>query len=371
MKVEFRLKQLLIQTGQDHHGIIQQISDEAHVHRHTVKRLYRNQLSRPSLEVVGKVAAWLEEHGVPARDLPQLLLGRSPADLWRAVVAPGHVGIYLGEYEQVDLPVGPGRWISLHDAEVAADLVKELTTSGRIVGDRPEVRLIYVPFRFSATAKELLQKPCPDDITRARELYDRMMSRGTHETAILVGSMRVNYMVEFLVSELFGCKPFETPKTPKVPFWLTYKPGARGIPSCFGSPKNPQALGPVATPGIYYLEDEDTGRWAFCEWRQKQIDAGIVLTVRDAGTNSLVVAAFGFSGYGTEAISKELIERGSEYWGHEVVVDGRGVGVYICRCRLRISEHSSERSHRSVEVEHADVVPLSEKVLKKRLRARS
>ncbi|HUT36376.1 MAG TPA: hypothetical protein VNE39_23010 [Planctomycetota bacterium] len=365
MEIEFRLKQLLVQHGLDSHGIIQRIAAQAHLHRHTVRKMYWNKLQRPSLATIGAVAKWLEDNGVPAKDLPQVLLGRRPAELWKAVTAPGHVAIYVGEYEQVDQPVGPGRWISTHDAEVAAQLVRELSATGHTVGERPEVRLIYVPFRFSASARDLLQKPLATDIARIQVLYEQMMSPAARETAILVGSMRVNYLVEFVVADLFGCKPFETPRTPRVPFWLTYRPTKWAVASCFGGPKNPPALGADTAPGIYYLEDEKAGRWAFCGWSEAETDAGIVVTVRDPGTNALVVAVFGFSGYGTEAMGKVLTEHAGSLWSHEVAAGRRRVGVYFCR--LRLTEATSERGDRTVVVQQADVVPLNDKVLKSRL----
>ena len=88
--------------------------------------------------------------------------------------------------------------------------------------------------------------------------------------------------------------------------------------------------------------------------------------MRDPGNNALVLAVFGFSGYGTEALGQWLIEHGDDFWDHEVAGTKFRVGVYICR--LRVSETTTARGDREVEVKKAEVVPMDAKVLKRRLR---
>ncbi|MBM4041913.1 MAG: helix-turn-helix transcriptional regulator [Planctomycetes bacterium] len=370
MEIEFRLKQLLMQLGLDHHGIQQKIAEDSGLHRHTVRKMYYNQLNRPSLDTIAKVAKWLEDHDpagkLAGEGLPQALIGRRPANTLRAIAAPGHVALYMGDFEAEEQPVGTGRWISLHDAEAAGLLVRELTTSTHMIGEHPQVRLVYVPFRFPAETQGPLEKPHSEHLNRARALYDQMMASRAHETAILIGSMRVNYLVELLAAELFkGCKPFETPKKPKVPFWLTYRARTRAISSCFGSTRTPPDLGHPTAPGIYYLEDEQANRWAYCDWTHKEHDAGVVLTARDPGNNALVLAVFGFSGYGTEALGQWLIDHGDDLWEHEVATSK--LRVSVCICRLLVSETITARGDRRVEVKEASLIPIRKEILESRL----
>ena len=104
MEIEIRLKQVLKEHKLDKHGVTKKIASDCGVHRHTIGKLYRNQLSHPSLEVLGKVCKWLMAHDVPGDELPQALFGARPSELWQAITAPGSVTIYLGEYQQVAEP---------------------------------------------------------------------------------------------------------------------------------------------------------------------------------------------------------------------------------------------------------------------------
>jgi hypothetical protein len=138
-----------------------------------------------------------------------------------------------------------------------------------------------------------------------------MHSRRQQENNILLGSQRVNYVVECLVAELFGCDPFEpVGKKPKVPFYLLYRNFDQPVPSCFGGPEKPGWLKGETPFGTYYLDE--TGKWNLIEWKQQEQDAGIVIIVRDG--KSVDMAAFGFSGRATKALGAKLIKKSPAFW---------------------------------------------------------
>src|SRR5262245_27388901 len=104
MQVEIRLKQILNEYVPERRVSAQQIADDLRVHRHTIGKLYRNQMTNPSLKVLGQLCNWLQENGVPGDILPQALFGTRPAKLWQAVAEPGIVRFYLGMYQQTESP---------------------------------------------------------------------------------------------------------------------------------------------------------------------------------------------------------------------------------------------------------------------------
>ncbi len=83
MQIQIRLQELLEHYDLDDHGVIQRIADYLKLHRHTIRKLYNNQHSNPSLEVLGKVCDWLVHNDVPVETLPQALFGTGASGLAR------------------------------------------------------------------------------------------------------------------------------------------------------------------------------------------------------------------------------------------------------------------------------------------------
>ena len=361
MEIEIRLRHLLEELQRDRRGVLNQIAAETGLHRHTIRKLYHNQLARPSLDTLGKLCRWLENAGVHGDRLPQALFGSRPSELWKAVVAPKRVAIYQGAYHQIEPTTVPGQWLSLHDADVAAKLVREL--SSPVHGERPEVRLEYVPFRLRAGRSQISRTEFEEDTARARRIFGDMRSRLDRETAILICSQRVNYLVENLVADLFGCQPFATPSRPCVPFFFVYRGYDRFVPSVFGGLRHLPGQRKTVPPGTYYL-DKDR-KWCPIVWKRKEMDAGVVITVRDVGTDRLTLALFGFSGYSTDALGTLLIEGADRFWPPAASTNGHLVGVYICQ--LRFSESRTPAGEEQVAIEQSTVIPLHRQVLREYL----
>jgi len=313
MQLEIRLKNILREYGLDRHGVTGRIARDLDVHRHTIGKLYRNQLANPSLKVLGMLCAWLESHGVPAEILPQALLGSRASGLWEAVARPGTVRIYLGEYQQIEPTAPEMLWVSRRDSTVAGEIVQVLSTPTVVGEGRPKVLIEHVPFRFATLGSHVRKAQFEQDLARSREMFTEMRSRRESGASILVGSQRVNYMVEHLVGDLFGCEPFR-PLTDqiRVPFYLVYRRMDRPVPSCFGGQRNPPRRKSTRQPGIYYLTAD--AEWTHCPWISKQEDAGIVITVYDPGTKAVEMAVFGFSGRGTEALGRQLLRDADPFW---------------------------------------------------------
>jgi hypothetical protein len=317
MKVELRLKQVLQEHDLYRHGIEKQMAEGCKVHRHTIGKLLHNRAKNPSLKVLGKVCKWLVDHGVPAEKLPQALFGFRTPELWTAFGNAKKVAIYQGAYahnageqneiQSQSLPQS----ISRHDAVVVGKIMSRLSSKEHMGETRPGVEPSYVPFHFSLEPSDVSGPGFEEDKKLARVIFEEMKRKEGQESAILVGSQRVNYLVECLVADLFGCRPFEpVEKEPKVPFYLCYRDSDRPVPSCFGGRSGPPGLEGAPRPGTYYINED--GKWELIEWKQNEQDAGVVIVSRQA--DSVVLAAFGFSGLATCALGTELIDHGEQVW---------------------------------------------------------
>jgi transcriptional regulator with XRE-family HTH domain len=376
MKLEWRLKQLLEQQNLYKHGVESSIAKDCGLHRHTIGKFLRNQIQCPKLEVLEKICGWLIEKGVPADTLPGALFGVRPSGLWRAMVHSKKILIFVGEYHlkrtSITTPqASPPVSISRHDSVVSSKIIHFLSTDAELHDTRPSVKMLYVPFYFSPGVYDVRGEGLTEDKDRASRIFNNMRKdKGTGRSIILIGSQRVNYLVEYMVADLFNCEPFiPADKEPKVPVYLCYRKFDRLVPSCFGGEGNPPGSTGETGHGTYYLDENFN--WQFLEWKRKITDAGIVIITREA--ESVEVAAFGFSGRSTNAIGNALLQKSEYFWpengtgaNHTVVAGGKEVGIYICQVTFSAQNTKSEDwAYENYENDVVKVIPLHRKVLEK------
>jgi hypothetical protein len=378
MILEFRIKDVLAENGLLGHGIEQRIAKETKLHRHTVGKLFRNQMKNPSLEVMGKICQWLIDNNVPAEKLPGALFGCRAPDLWQAVGNSKSVRIYMGMYHHtVGSKSKEGRWgkpesLARGDASVQARFITQLSSEGEMGNLRPPVNTRYIPFKFSTETKDVEGPWFNKDKKRAKEIYGEMLKRAHYESAILLGSQRVNYVLECLVAGLFRCDPFERPKgKPKIPFYLCYRGFDRQVPSCFGGIEKPPGHPEEPISGIYYLEKEGKKeKWNLIDCNHdKNQDAGIAIVIRAGDT--VKIALFGVSGRATAAVGKGLVEHAEEFWpapGEALESKGREIGIYVCRVGFPDAKDESAHEIEDWEKDKLEVIPLGDQVLKRCLR---
>ncbi len=379
MKLEWRLKQLLEKHHLYRHGVETQIAKDCGLHRHTIGKFLRNQVQNPRIEVLEKICSWLIEKGVPADNLPGALFGVRSSELWRAIGQSEKIFIFLGEYhlrgKMTTVPqASPPVSISRHDSVVSSKIIHFLFSETGLRDIRPVVKVLYVPFSYTPGQYDEDVGGLQEDKERARRIFKRMRENSRNETStILIGSQRVNYLVEYMVADLFNCKPFATPtKEPEVPFYLCYRKFDRLIPSCFGGPGNPPGKIGDTLHGTYYLDENF--EWQFFEWQRKKNDAGIVIVVREA--DNVEMAAFGFSGRATNAIGNALLQKSEQFWPetdskdcNTIVLGKREVGVYICQVAFsEEGKNVQDWAYESFENDVVNVISLSHKVLSKFLR---
>lgn len=382
MKLEWRLKQVLEQYNLYKYGLETQIANDCGLHRHTIGKFLRNQSQNPKLEVLEKICEWLIERGVPADILPGDLFGVKPSGLWRAFCRSKNILIFLGEYrlkgKTITTPqASPPVSISRHDSVVSSKIIHFLSSDNDLRDRRPAVKMLYVPFYFSSGISDFSEEGLNEDKERASRIFKNMRKgKAQNCSTILIGSQRVNYLVEYMVADLFNCEPFvPSDETTNVPIYLCYRKFDRQVPSCFGGQGNPPGKCGEINHGTYYLDENF--EWQFLEWQRKVKDAGIVIVIREA--DNVEIAAFGFSGRATNAIGNALLQKPEHFWpddksadGTTVSIGGKEIGVYICQVTFSAEKsHSHDRAYENYENDAVKIFSLSCNVLEKYLGKRS
>ncbi len=376
MKLEWRIKQIMDQNNIKRYGLETEIADACGLHRHTVGKLLRNQAQSSKLEVLEKICEWLIEQGVPADILPGALLGVRPSGLWQAIGQSKKILIYLGEYhiKSTDTsipPVSPPVSISRHDLVVATEIVDFLSSEKELLDTKPAVKTLYVPFSFTPGVLEAVEDGFKRDKKRAGRIFHNMRKQKQNDRSIImIGSPRVNYLVEYLVADLFNCEPFvSSNKEFKVPFYTTYRDFDRPVPSCFGGQAKPPGVSKINGHGTFYLDENF--KWQFLQWQRKESDAGIVIIIREAET--VEMAVFGFSGRATKAIGDVLRRNPEKFWpgpdsnsNNTFKAGNKEIGVYICQVKFSKDKiKRNDLAYEDFENDEVEIKSMNRKVLEK------
>lgn len=365
MHMEMRLKKILADSRLDERGVIQKIAEETGLHRHTVRKIYHNKLRSPSLDTLEKICDWLIANGVPRSLLPHGLFGMRPSDLWQAIAAPGEVVLFIGKHTETRESNALFEWIAQRDAGVMARIVQLLSEPGQIE-QRPKVRIEYVPFRFERRRRGGSNTVFEEDAAKAAAMYEALKTNASRRSAILIGSQRVNYLVECLIADLFGCKPFVPvqEQDADVPIYHIYRDAEHSVPSCFGGEKTLPGCTEQVEPGTYYRDAN--GEWQGLPWKRAERDAGIVITVRNPGSDTMRVAVFGLSGWGTAEVGRQLCINPDFFW--QAKMDGGCPRVNVFVCSIVFAPNGASNGEDEVKIESFKVIPLDNKMLKKYLR---
>jgi len=366
MKVESRLKEVLAEHGLDRHGVILEIAQAVGVNRHTIAKLYNDRSPAVTFTLLSRLCNWLVKNGVPADELPGGLFGAGRAPLWTAIARHGgDVTICLGEYQSTRDGEVLYRWISRRDSSVAALVVQRLSAGTEGGTPPPTLGFEYIPFRWSPMDHAVDRQVLAEDIRRTQAVFERVQ-QGTHaRTTIIIGSQRVNYLLEFFVADLFGCRPFvASSEKPSVPFFSVYRPSDQNTPSCFGGLENPFRTKDKTRPGLHYLKDR--AQWETCPCVLDRQDAGIVISLKDHRRGSIVLAVFGFSGWATEAIGGQLVLKEDLFWPPAVKLKTREVGVFVCQLTREASDNTrGDQGHMQPVV--CEVIPLGARIIEELL----
>lgn len=365
MKVQIQLRKLLEDRKLDKRGIMTEIAAATQLDRRVISKYYNAETSLASLEVLGKLSAWLAQHGVPTDHLPGSLIGFVHTELWPALADRGQVDLHLGEYWHRNTPAPAWRAVSRRDAAAAADFVHQFSSPQAGVKP-PEIRFQYTPLQFPLEQLDTRSQPLSADIAAAAEAFKAMRVRRRSASSILIGSQRVNYLLEHYVANLFGCTAFEAPVgRPRVPFFFVYRPGDHHTPSCFGGLRNPFNRSEADTPGLHYLQSlRGGGRWKVRPFKDRS-DGGLVIIVQDRETRAIELAIAGFSGRSTEALGRQLISSAGDFWPPRIATRDKDIGIHICLFDFEDREEMVSPNRDDVHVRHYEPIRMDEQVIRK------
>lgn len=322
MRAETRLKFILDEANFPIRGRIEAIASGTGLARDTVRKFLHNQAGVFSMQTIGSLCAWLEENGL-GQDLPGKLFAVKPPKMVEAILEPGNVTMLVGVYQGRGRPSFARGSIARDDFAVAARLVEQLSRpSRRAVG----FTYVHVPSHVPSGEHELDPSVLERDQQEAKRTFDSVRRNTKSGSAVLIGSQRANYAVEFFVAELVNTKAFSSKNSP-VPFYLRYQEPERSS-SCFGGNTAPVANGKSAPAGIYFRHRDKTD-WDFFPSRARHQGTGMVIVRRDPGTGRVEIAMFGLSGTATALMGKIFCQMPDRFQP-ESRMGGVEVGVYVC-----------------------------------------
>ncbi len=345
MRIELRLKSIMRKHNLLHYGIETKMANELHLNRQTIRKLLHNKAVNPNLDTLSKICGWLVENGVPSESLPGDLFGVRPSGLWAAIGDLKNVACYLGLYNHGQNLPDDYKTIARYDAAVLSKIINKITSSAELRNAHPVIDVRYVPFQNSPRSRRPGGAAFEFDKSGARHIYRDMRKNEKKTVSILLGSQRVNYLVEYFVADLFGLEPFKTLRGKKLPpLFLCYRGYDRHVPSCFGGKNTPRALDGAARPGMYYQEKKND--WKLIEWNNGMQGCGAVFIIREE--TRIEIALFGLSGRSTSAIGNALITHPHKFYPDFVLEDEvsripRGREVYGYACKVEFDKNKGTK----------------------------
>lgn len=326
-------------------GAAVDLKNYLNVTRQTASKIINNKKTLSNDEI-GKICDWLIDRvtnnthttSAETRRLRQLL----PGGLFRAAGALDRIlhssalWLYLGEQVRLqnsdNQVLDKSRWISGADAQVATDLVHRIARDG----NKLEFHWENVPFHIAPDSEELTQEQefLEKDRVAAIERYQSIMTstdrrRSNQEdkkAVIMIGSQRVNYLVEVVFAKLFRAKPFHETKHRSVPIYMQYRKGSPSRPSCFGGYAPPTGWQGEGATGIYYRNKNN--QWEHISNAHSL--EGIVMLIDDAINAQFILVLFGFSGHGTREIGRLFYEKPELFWPLDKNIGNVRAALFAC-----------------------------------------
>ncbi len=353
MRIEFRLKQILAAANISASDT--EISKKTGLHRHTVRKIMSNEATTVDLSTLELICAWLQQRGC-GDGLPGRLLGFRPSALLEAMVAPGRVKFWLGEYRE-RRPEGAVRArVSRDDNNVFARIMQRLCTMPATGAPRPQLSFEFghVPLHVPPEGGTLDETLIEQDRGVGKRAARQLTEEDRPVTSVLIGSQQANFLQECFVAGMFHCEPYNAPKNP-LPFYLRFHEPTR-CTSCFGGNAPPPGADDLEQAGIYYRHHGDRA-WKFFAYEPLQRGAGIVIVRRNPGRVEMDVSIFGLTGISTAAMGWLLCKEPESFWPEEGTRAKASSAVYVCGFELA-SMNDWEQDIDSVKIRDQEIVPL-------------
>ncbi|MGD0551683.1 MAG: helix-turn-helix transcriptional regulator [Sedimentisphaerales bacterium] len=360
MIIKMRLKKLLQEHNLYKRGIMQVMANDLGLHRQTISKMFSDEIGTISTGTLSKICSWLIENDVPAKSLPAALFGRGRGKLWQEFAEKEKCNCFIGEYHEPREPEVLWKWLSRSDTTALGLFAQQLSTPQEDNATTPGLFFEYIPFHYPLQSYDVRQEPLAQDIQRSGKIFQKMLS-DKNTSSILIGSQRVNYLLEHFVADLFKCTPFASAAQLRVPWFTVYRESDHMVPSCFGGKTRPGDGKECSVPGLHYINER--GKWVAFPWHLHEQDGGVVIIVRDNEKDTMSMAVFGFGGLTTEAIARATVLQEEKFVEPQWETGSREIGVFICLVKYQVNHLPGEIEDTVTPTDYK-IIPMKEKVLK-------
>jgi hypothetical protein len=385
MKISFRLKELLEEHHDLERGTIKRISQATTLDRHQVAAVLGNKAKYVSMEALAGVCQYLiEHHGIKRSELPGKLFRIEPERFSALVADRKFVELCIGTWTSQKRPAAarprlpkraapaggrfpPRRWVMASDAYLQGNLLHELFALGN--EHHPE----FVDQRLVSAYTE--EVPLGKLKREAERVYRGFRNRVRDRGLICLGSVKSNVVIEAVIAEAFGAEPFVSQdglkrlKDRSCPFFFRYREDDAQPPSCHGGLKLSHSK-KSTRPGIYY---ETAGAWRLCPSNERE-DVALVFYVYHVPLGRLEMVMGGFSGRATHCLASSLGGIAGKLWPPSYSGGGQQVGAFLVRFEFADSDappHDQRDDGWMYYPSAIEVIPLDEKVLRRKLETKS
>ena len=382
MRYSFRLAELLghMPDPRKRPGTIKAIVEHTGLDRHQVAALLKNEVKYIPLNALSRLCDYLIEQGhVSADQLPGALFAVEPENFWELLARRKRLELCLGVRRPEGLDSLDGAWVVASDSVLLGELLNGVSTLGgaaKHYAGAPSNGAPQAAPHPEHLRQTLVLSPGQDSVeqinAQAREAYDDFSNSAGDRALLCLGSTKSNPVVELVLAEAFGCAPFQSqdtvasPDLRACPVFLRYRDDDPHPPSCSAGLKLAANSGHLK-PGIYY--ETDNGEWDVCPWDPNSKDAALVFYVHRESQGRLEMTLAGFSGRATRLLAKFLASRAEELWPPVFSAHGLQIGAYVIQFTFNAQDVKGKDGVRADLAATSRVIPLSKRVVERRMEA--
>ncbi|MEQ8788400.1 MAG: helix-turn-helix transcriptional regulator [Pirellulaceae bacterium] len=377
MRYSFRLAELLghAPDPRKRPGTIKSIVEYTGLDRHQVAALLKNDFKYVPLKALSRLCDYLVEHGYASADeLPGALFAVAPENFWDLLARRRRLELCLG-VRRTDTLDPEGALVVANDSLLLGELLNGVSTLGGTAKQQRRASSEHEPKPHPEYLRQSLvwspgQGSEEEVAGRAREVYDDFAEWGGDKALVCLGSAKSNPVVELMLAGSFGCEPHVSeddvgsPKKRSCPFYLAYRENDPKHSSCAGGRRLAKGK-PAAEPGIYY--EEPGGNWASCPWNGRTSDAALVFYIHRESQGRLEMMLGGFSGRATRLLARTLATRAEDFWPPTYDAQGIQVGIFVVHYTYSAPDETHRDILRDDVSASAKIIPLSGKVIERRL----
>ncbi|MDA7951898.1 MAG: helix-turn-helix transcriptional regulator [Pirellulaceae bacterium] len=389
MRYSFRLAELLghVPDPRKRPGTTKAIVEYTGLDRHQVAALLKNEVKYIPLKALSRLCDYLIENGhATAEQLPGALFAIEPESFWELLARRKRLEICLGVRQADPQNSTEGAWVVASDSLLMGELLNGVSTlggtakftslyngesddeNGVVEGKSPH------PDHLNQTLVWAPDQGSQDEVqSRAREVYTRFEETNADRALVCLGSIKSNPLVDLVLADTFGCKPFESqdnvalPEDRSCPIYLKYrKTDPQPVACSAGTQLSQKNKG--KEPGLYY--EQTDGTWAHCRWDEPGKDTAFVFYNYRESLGRLDMLLGGFSGRATRLLAKTLANRAIEFWPPVYSGQGMTIGAFIVEYTIENDGESKRDILRTDFSATTKVIPLAENVIARRLLGR-